>query len=70
MSTQTAPPDSIIPRYVSPAQLVASTGLSDATLWRMRRRGDLPEPVRLSPGRVAWPESVIRAWLDARAAGR
>jgi nucleoside-diphosphate-sugar epimerase len=36
------------------------TGLSEPTLWRLRRRGDLPEPVRLSPGRCAWPEDTIR----------
>lgn len=64
---QTLAPSSTLTRYVSPRQLQESTGLSEATLWRLRQRGDLPEPVRLSPGRVAWPEPVIAAWLARRA---
>ncbi|MGE0450211.1 MAG: helix-turn-helix transcriptional regulator [Vicinamibacterales bacterium] len=57
-------------RYISPRALMDATGLSEATLWRLRRRGELPEPVRLSPGRVAWPEDVITRWLEGRAGGR
>jgi len=53
-------------KYISPRQLKQLTGLSEATLWRLRQRGELPEPVRLSPGRVAWPEPVISAWLTSR----
>jgi predicted DNA-binding transcriptional regulator AlpA len=48
-------------------ELMVLTGLSDTTLWRMRVRGELPEPIRVSPGRVGWPEDTIRAWLAARA---
>jgi predicted DNA-binding transcriptional regulator AlpA len=66
MSAQTAPV--VITRYVSPRQLQQATGLSEATLWRLRQRGELPEPVRLSPGRVAWPEPIISAWLATRGA--
>lgn len=53
-------------RYISPRELQKLTGLSSATLWRLRRRGNLPSPVRLSPGRVAWSEDVVRAWLASR----
>ena len=60
-------PSPTLPRYLSPRQLQELTGLSEPTLWRMRRRGELPEPVRLSPGRVAWPENVIGDWLQSRA---
>lgn len=70
MSTQSlapaAHPDQIS-RIVSPRQLLDLTGLSQATIWRMVARGDLPRPIRLSPGRVGWPESEIRAWLASRA---
>ena len=62
--TLTAPDTSL--RCVSQAELARLTGLSLPTLWRMRRRGDLPAPVQLSPGRVAWPYATIRDWLDAR----
>ena len=65
MSTQPNPTH-ILPRYVSPRELSRATTLSPATLWRERQRGRLPEPVRLSPGRVGWPEDVIREWLATR----
>jgi len=54
-------------RFLRPRALADFTGLSLATLWRMRRRGDLPEPVRLSPGAVGWRASVIEQWLRDRA---
>jgi prophage regulatory protein len=53
-------------RILSPRELADRVGLSLATLWRLRRRGDLPEPMRLSPGRVGWPESEIDTWLASR----
>lgn len=40
--------------------------VSSTTRWRMIKRGEFPEPVRISPGRVAWKETDIRAWLEAR----
>jgi predicted DNA-binding transcriptional regulator AlpA len=54
-------------RFISPAELRDLTGLSEPTLWRMRQRSELPDPIRLSPGRIAWPIDVIEKWLDARA---
>ena len=65
MSTAEQP--SKIKRFVSPRQLKAATGLSIATQWRMRQRGELPAPVRLSPGRVGWDEDIIVAWQASRA---
>jgi len=61
-------PDSpdTLSRFLSINQVAALTGLSPTTLWRLRRRGDLPAPTRLSPGRVAWPEAVIRQFLEGR----
>ena len=56
----------LLPRYISPRELSRASTLSPATLWRERQRGHLPEPVRLSPGRVGWPEDVILAWLASR----
>jgi len=64
----TQPPSPTIPRYISSRQLAEQLGLSEPTLWRMRQRRELPEPVRLSANRVAWPEPVIVAFLAARAA--
>ncbi len=57
-------------RILSPRELGELIGLAPATLWRMRRRGDLPAPIRLSPNRVGWREDVISAWLAARESAR
>ncbi len=66
MNTQSTPSD----RILRPRELSDRIGLSLATLWRLRRRGDLPEPIRLSPGCVGWRSSDIERWLERREAGR
>ena len=65
-STLSTPSD----RILRPRELADRIGLSLATLWRLRRRGDLPEPIRLSPGCVGWRSSDIERWLERREAGR
>jgi prophage regulatory protein len=73
MTTKHLPPPAVaaqIDRILRPRQLADRIGLSLATLWRLRRRGDLPEPIRLSPGCVGWRTSDIEAWLSARAERR
>ena len=37
-----------------------------STIWRKITAGEFPAPVRLGINTVAWPESQIDAWLDAR----
>lgn len=54
-------------RILSPRDVVIMLGISEVTIWRMRKRGEFPEPLRVSPRRVGWRESDIRAWLDSRA---
>lgn len=71
MHTQTIARDTLsapdplddLPR-LSYADVHRLTGLSITTIWRAIRRGDLPPPVRISPGRVAWRPSTIRAWAS------
>ncbi len=65
-STLSTPSD----RILRPRELADRIGLSLATLWRLRRRGDLTEPIRLSPGCVGWRSSDIERWLERREAGR
>ena len=65
MRTQATP--EALTRIVSNRELVQRLGLSAATLWRMRRRGDFPAPIALSPGRIGWRETDLAAWLDQRA---
>lgn len=42
------------------------TGLSRTTIYVMMQRGEFPRPVRITGKAVAWPESVIVAWLASR----
>ena len=65
-STPTPPAD----RILRPRELAERIGLSLTTLWRLRRRGELPEPLRLSPGCVGWRASDIERWLETREARR
>lgn len=44
--------------------------LSDSTLWRMVQRGELPRPIRISAGRVAWIVSEVDAKIAQRIAER
>lgn len=41
-------------------------GISRTTAWRLQNTGDFPRPVMLSPGRVGWRESDVRAWRASR----
>lgn len=50
--------------YLREEQVLEVTTLSHATLWREIKAGRFPKQVRLSPGRVGWRVSDIRAWLD------
>lgn len=40
--------------------------LSRATRWRMRQKGEFPNPIKLSQGRVAYPAFTIEAWIKER----
>lgn len=55
-------------RLLRPAVVADRIAVSLPTLWRMRRRGDFPQPIKLSPGTVAWKEADIEAWIAQRIA--
>jgi len=42
------------------------TGLSKATLWRLVKTGDFPQPIKLSERAVGWKASEIDAWIESR----
>ena len=48
------------------ADLQARLGLSRTTIWRLRRAGEFPQPIRLSANTVGWPAHLIDEWLTAR----
>lgn len=58
------PPD----RFLGWRQVRELTGLGRTTAWRMRLAGDFPDPVPISPRRVAWRLRDIIAWNESRGA--
>ena len=53
-------------RFFSNRDLKIITGLSQPPLIRMVARGELPQPLQLSPGRVAFDADEIETWLAQR----
>ena len=53
-------------QVLSIKQVAAMISLSAVTIWRMRRHGDFPAPIRLSPGRIGFLEADVTKWLEAR----
>lgn len=55
-------------RYIDKKQRRQLVPLSDSTVDRMERKGEFPRRHQISPGRVAWLESDLQAWLESRGA--
>lgn len=53
-------------RVVRLGEVMARTGLSRTTLWRLERRGAFPPRRQLSPGTVGWIEAEVEAWILGR----
>jgi prophage regulatory protein len=62
------PPDTNGARILSMSELCELIGQSRMTVWRMRRDGLLPAPVRLGKRSVGFLESDIAQWLEERKA--
>jgi predicted DNA-binding transcriptional regulator AlpA len=57
-------------QVIRPRQLAANLGVSTVTLWRMRQRRELPEPIVISSGAKGWRRAAIEEWLNAKKAGQ
>ena len=57
-------------RILRIAGVVAKTGLSRSTLWRLTKAGLFPAPVVLAARAVGWFDDEIDSYLEARAAER
>lgn len=55
----------IVP-IITPAELAQKLDVHPRTLRRWWERGELPEPLRIGPRRLAWPAPIIHDWLVAR----
>lgn len=53
-------------RMIRIAEVLRTTGVSTATLYRWIKDGHFPAPVKLGPNSVAWRASVVRDWIDSR----
>jgi len=60
--------DDGLERFLGWRQVRHLTGLGRTTAWRLRQAGDFPDPVPISPGRVAWRERDIARWNASRGA--
>lgn len=60
--------DDGLERFLGWGQVRHLTGLGRTTAWRLRQAGDFPDPVPISPGRVAWRERDIARWTASRGA--
>lgn len=51
--------------FLSDREICARQGFSLMTLYRMRRKGQFPQAVQISPGRKATPVSVYDAHIES-----
>jgi len=53
--------------FLPMSRVLGMVGLSRTTIWRLERAGDFPKSISISPGRKAYRESEVYAWMTARA---
>ena len=52
------------------AAVLAKTGLSHTTIWRLEKTGDFPARLQITEaGSVGWRESEVDAWVHERVRG-
>ena len=57
MSARASPDD-----FLSWRQVQAMVGVSRSTWWRMRQRGEAPDPEPISPRRKGYRRRIIEEW--------
>lgn len=53
-------------QIIRPKELAELLSVSQVTLWRMEKRGELPKRKQISSRAVGWLESDIKEWLENR----
>ena len=53
-------------RFIGETEIKAITSLSRTTRWRLERAGNFPKKRKISPNRIAWLESEVLAWIEAK----
>lgn len=59
-------PSEDMPVLLSIEEVTKIVHFSQMHIWRLRRDGAFPQPVKLGANRIAWVESEIRDWIKAR----
>ena len=54
------------PKMLRRNEVQDATGLGRSSLYELMRRGDFPQPIKVSPGAVRWPADEIASWLASR----
>ena len=53
-------------RLLTRSEVESRVGLGRSTIYRAMRAGQFPEPIRVGPRAVRWPENEIEAWIAER----
>jgi prophage regulatory protein len=53
-------------RFLRIQEVQQRTGLKKSTLYLYIKQGRFPKPVPVTDRLVAWPESEVQAWIEAR----
>jgi prophage regulatory protein len=59
----------LAPRLLRIAQVVARTGLSKSTIFRLEAARDFPARLRISKRAIGWREADISHWIEQRRGG-
>ena len=57
-------------RAIRIKEVMQKVSLSQSTIYAMIAKGNFPSPFELTPGRVAWDEEEVDAWLATKKAAR
>lgn len=57
-----------IDRLLRRPEVESVTGLSRAGIYQKMAQGQFPRPINIGRRAVAWPQSAIDAWIQARKA--
>lgn len=53
-------------RLLRREEVEAQTGLSRSAIYRLMRAGQFPEPIKIGPRAVRWPQSELDDFLASR----
>lgn len=57
-------------RIIRKPELFSMIGLSDATIWRLEKKGKFPRRISLGGNSVGWFDTEVNGWLATKAADR